>query len=148
VTSGGRQSAARLDELYKRAGYLITPDAPHHPGEKKFGQGRDQIPRGSARRIFRKTAHTSTAARPNRTEADYDETWETDRWRPHSRENLPPHRGEVQRRAKEMYVTYDLEQKTRGVRQRRLSKIKRVYIAADVKDWKVGTFARNRPGCP
>jgi hypothetical protein len=46
--------------------------------------------------------------------------------------------------AKEMYVTYDLEQKTRGG-SATYPKVKRVYIAGDVKDWKVGTV-RKRTG--
>jgi len=40
-----------------------------------------------------------------------------------------------------MYVTYDLEQRTRGGRAI-YPKVKRVYIAGDVKDWDVGTFAK------
>jgi hypothetical protein len=47
--------------------------------------------------------------------------------------------------AKEMYVTYDLEQKTRGGGTATYPKIKRVYIAGDVKDWKAGTV-RKRTG--
>jgi len=47
--------------------------------------------------------------------------------------------------ANEMYVTYDLEQKTRGGGSATYPKIKRVYIAGDVKDWKVGTV-RKRTG--
>jgi len=41
-------------------------------------------------------------------------------------------------RASEMYVTYDLEQKTRGDGSAASPKIKRVYIAGDVKDWTAG----------
>src|SRR2546427_43291 len=40
--------------------------------------------------------------------------------------------------AGEMYVTYDLEQKTRGGGSATYPKVKRVYIAGDVKDWKAG----------
>jgi hypothetical protein len=40
--------------------------------------------------------------------------------------------------AQEMYVTYDLEQKTRGGGSALYPKVKRVYIAGDVKDWKAG----------
>jgi len=47
--------------------------------------------------------------------------------------------------AKEMYVTYDLEQKTRGGGSATYPKVKRVYIAGDVKDWKVGAV-RKRTG--
>jgi hypothetical protein len=39
--------------------------------------------------------------------------------------------------AHEMYVTYDLEQKTRRGRAI-FPKVKRVYIAGEVNDWKVG----------
>jgi len=44
--------------------------------------------------------------------------------------------------ADEMYITYDREQKTRGGNYALYPKIKRIYIAGDVKDWKVGTFKK------
>src|SRR5215470_378488 len=44
--------------------------------------------------------------------------------------------------ASEMYVTYDLEQKTRGGGSALLPKVKRVYIAGDVKGWDLGDFRR------
>jgi hypothetical protein len=44
--------------------------------------------------------------------------------------------------AKEMYVTYDLDRKMRSGAISTYPKIKRVYIAGDVKKWKVGTFAK------
>jgi len=44
--------------------------------------------------------------------------------------------------AEEMYVTYDLEQHTRGGGTAIYPKVKRIYIAGDVKDWAVGTFPR------
>ena len=44
--------------------------------------------------------------------------------------------------AKEMYVTYDLWQETRGDQHVLYPKVKRVYIAGDVKNWKVGTFKK------
>ena len=47
--------------------------------------------------------------------------------------------------ATEMYVTYDLEQKTRGGGTATYPKVKRVYIAGDVKDWKVG-LVRKKSG--
>lgn len=47
--------------------------------------------------------------------------------------------------AHEMYVTYDLEQKTRSGRSAIYPKVKRVYIAGDVKNWKKGT-AKKRSG--
>src|ERR1051326_5715674 len=40
--------------------------------------------------------------------------------------------------AHEMYVTYDLEQKTRGGGSAIYPKVKRVYIAGDVKNWQAG----------
>src|SRR5437879_573473 len=40
--------------------------------------------------------------------------------------------------ASEMYITYDLEQKTRGGGSATYPKVKRVYIAGDVKDWEAG----------
>jgi hypothetical protein len=40
--------------------------------------------------------------------------------------------------AREMYITYDLEQETRGQGTAVYPKVKRVYIAGDVKDWKTG----------
>lgn len=44
--------------------------------------------------------------------------------------------------AQEMYVTYDLKQKTRGDSSALYPKVKRVYIAGDVKDWKVGNVKK------
>src|SRR5438128_490094 len=44
--------------------------------------------------------------------------------------------------ADEMYVTYDLEQPTRGGGTAVYPRVKRVYIAGNVKDWKVGDFAK------
>src|SRR5205823_2075037 len=42
--------------------------------------------------------------------------------------------------AHEMYVTYDLEQETRGGGKALYPKVKRVYIAGDVKHWEIGDF--------
>jgi hypothetical protein len=47
--------------------------------------------------------------------------------------------------AHEMYVTYDLEQKTRSGSRATYPKVKRVYIAGDVKDWRTG-MVRKRTG--
>jgi hypothetical protein len=44
--------------------------------------------------------------------------------------------------AEEMVVTYDIEQKTRGGGTALYPKAKRVYIAGEVKDWKVGSFTK------
>jgi hypothetical protein len=44
--------------------------------------------------------------------------------------------------AREMYVTYDLAQKTHGGQTAVYPKVKRVYIAGDVKDWSVGDFRK------
>lgn len=45
-------------------------------------------------------------------------------------------------RAQEMYITYDLKQKTRGGDQKLYPKVKRVYIAGDVKDWRIGNMKK------
>ena len=47
--------------------------------------------------------------------------------------------------AQEMYVTYDLEQKTRGAQTAIYPKVKRVYIAGEIRDWKAGA-AEKRTG--
>ena len=47
--------------------------------------------------------------------------------------------------AHEMFVTYDLEQKTRGGGTATYPKVKRVYIAGDIKDWRAGA-AEKRTG--
>jgi len=47
--------------------------------------------------------------------------------------------------AREMYVTYDLEQRTRGGSTASYPKVKRVYIAGPVKSATVGKF-RKRTG--
>ena len=44
--------------------------------------------------------------------------------------------------ASEMFVTYDLEQKTRGGGHATYPRVKRVYIAGDVKDWQLGKFEK------
>src|SRR5919201_3465773 len=44
--------------------------------------------------------------------------------------------------AHEMYVTYDLEQKTRSDGSAVYPKVKRVYIAGQVLDWKVGVVTK------
>src|SRR5215510_13023657 len=44
--------------------------------------------------------------------------------------------------AHEMYVTYDLKQKTRGGGSALYPKVKRVYIAGDVKHWRVGNVRK------
>src|SRR5919109_315381 len=44
--------------------------------------------------------------------------------------------------AKEMYITYDLKQQTRGDGNAMYPKVKRVYIAGDVKDWKTGNVKK------
>jgi hypothetical protein len=44
--------------------------------------------------------------------------------------------------ADEMYITYDREQKTRSGNYVTYPKVKRIYIAGDVKDWKVGSFKK------
>jgi hypothetical protein len=44
--------------------------------------------------------------------------------------------------AQEMYVTYDLSQKTRGGDRALYPKVKRVYIAGNVTNWETGTFKK------
>ncbi len=44
--------------------------------------------------------------------------------------------------AQEMYVTYDLKQETRSGSSALYPKVKRVYIAGDVKDWKTGNVKK------
>ena len=41
-----------------------------------------------------------------------------------------------------MYITYDLKQPTRGGDSAIYHKVKRVYIAGNVKDWKAGTVKK------
>jgi hypothetical protein len=48
--------------------------------------------------------------------------------------------------ASEMYVTYDLDQRTRGGGSALVPKVKRVYIAGDVEGWKLGDFRRRSGG--
>ena len=45
-----------------------------------------------------------------------------------------------------MYVTYDLEQRTRGGGHALYPKVKRVYIAGDLVDWRAGSDLRKRTG--
>src|SRR6266567_611753 len=47
--------------------------------------------------------------------------------------------------AHQMYVTYDLEQRTGGVQTAIYPKVKRVYIAGDLKGWNAGAV-RKRTG--
>ncbi len=47
--------------------------------------------------------------------------------------------------AHQMYVTYDLDQRTRGAQTAIYPKVKRVYIAGDVKGWNAGAV-RKRTG--
>src|SRR5262249_26695478 len=48
--------------------------------------------------------------------------------------------------AEEMFVTYDLDQKTRGGGHALYPKVKRVYIAGKVIDWQAGASLRKRTG--
>ena len=41
-----------------------------------------------------------------------------------------------------MYITYDLKQQTRGQGSAMYPKVKRVYIAGDVTDWKTGNVKK------
>jgi hypothetical protein len=44
--------------------------------------------------------------------------------------------------AEEMYVTYDVEQRTRGGGTALYPKVKRVYVPGDIKHWEVGDFKK------
>jgi hypothetical protein len=44
--------------------------------------------------------------------------------------------------ATEMYVAYDVEQRTRAGNTALIPKVKRVYIAGNIKGWKKGTFKK------
>jgi hypothetical protein len=59
-----------------------------------------------------------------------------------AKDNYRPTEAKYKGGASEMFVTYDLEQKTRGGGHVTYPKVKRVYIAGDVKDWKVGTVQK------
>src|SRR5512144_224577 len=54
----------------------------------------------------------------------------------------PPTESKYKGGAHEMYVTYDLKQKTRSGDTKLYPKVKRVYIAGDVKDWKTGNIKK------
>jgi hypothetical protein len=45
-------------------------------------------------------------------------------------------------RAETMYLTYDLEQRTRGGGSALYPKVKRVYIAGEVTGWEAGVFQK------
>jgi hypothetical protein len=44
--------------------------------------------------------------------------------------------------AHERYVTYDLEQRTRGGQHALYPKVRRVYIAGELKDWRAGAIEK------
>jgi len=44
--------------------------------------------------------------------------------------------------AQDMFVAYDLDERTRGGGTATYPKVKRVYIAGEVKDWMVGTVQK------
>lgn len=44
--------------------------------------------------------------------------------------------------AREMYVVYDLQRRTRGEQSAAYPRVKRVYIAGHVKDWKTGVVRK------
>jgi hypothetical protein len=50
--------------------------------------------------------------------------------------------------AQVMYITYDLEQATRGGGRALFPKVKRVYIPGKVLDWHVGDFKLRKPNRP
>jgi hypothetical protein len=63
-----------------------------------------------------------------------------------SRQSYRPTESKFKGGAEEMYVTYDLEQKTRGGGQALYPKVRRVYIAGDVIGWRAGDDLRKRTG--
>jgi hypothetical protein len=56
--------------------------------------------------------------------------------------NYRPTESKYKGGAHEMYVTYDLEQKTRSGQSAVYPKVKRVYIAGHVKDWTTGVVQK------
>src|SRR5260370_40839058 len=48
----------------------------------------------------------------------------------------------IRRDVHQMYVTYDVEQRTRGADSAIYPKVKRVYIAGDVKGWNAGAVCK------
>jgi hypothetical protein len=62
-----------------------------------------------------------------------------------SESHYTPTEAKYKNGARDYYVTYDLEQRTRGGGTSVFPKVKRIYIAGDVKDWAVGEF-RKRSG--
>lgn len=59
-----------------------------------------------------------------------------------SKQTYRPTESKYKGGAHEMYVTYDFDQKTRSGKMATYPKVKRVYIAGDVIDWKVGHFTK------
>jgi hypothetical protein len=59
--------------------------------------------------------------------------------------NYRPTESKYKGGAHQMYVTYDLEQRTRATQTAVYPKVKRVYIAGDVKGWNTGAV-RKRTG--
>ena len=59
-----------------------------------------------------------------------------------SQQSYRPTESKYKGGAREMFVTYEIEQRTRGGGRTPYPKVKRVYIAGDVKDWKAGTFQK------
>ena len=53
-----------------------------------------------------------------------------------------PTESEYKGGAHDMFVTYDLDERTRGGATATYPKVKRVYIAGEVKDWTVGTMQK------
>src|SRR5436189_5857735 len=80
-----------------------------------------------------------------------------------ARDDYRPTESKYKGGAHQMYVTYDLEQRTRGAQSAIYPKVKRVYIAGDVKGWNAGAvrkrtgrevhgvrtaYEQDRQGCP
>lgn len=58
-----------------------------------------------------------------------------------TRSTYRPTESQYKNGAREMYVTYDLARRAQSGGAS-VPKVKRVYIAGDVADWRVGTFAK------
>src|SRR5262249_30494668 len=65
---------------------------------------------------------------------------------PHDKEAVCSTEVKYKGGAQEMYVTYDLHQKTRGAQSALYHKVRRVYIAGGVTNWRRTGQVRKRTG--
>jgi hypothetical protein len=127
------ESRPALTELYRRAGYLLT--LTHAPSwEEKFGERTERL-REVGKREFGETARKiNHRAAEIGTQADYRETWGTRVVSTSSPRRYRSAESKYKGGARDIFVTYDLAQRTRGGAITLYPKIKRVYIAGDVKE--------------